>query len=109
MLQEYKGSHTHETFKLESCISGDDMHVISCSEDGFIVDYNLVSGTCYARTSSLIDTIPNTSKSNVSTHLSTALSSLSYHPKLSLLLTASYNGCVKVWDCSIQKSTNKTK
>ena len=101
VLQEYTGSHTHETFKLESCISRDDCHVISCSEDGFIVDYNLVSGTCHSRTSSTVDCTPNMLKSNASAHLSAALSSLSYHPTLPLLLTASYNGSVKIWDCSV--------
>ena len=100
VLQQYKGSHTHESFKLESCISSDDNHVITCSEDGYIVDYNLVSGTLCKRTLSTSENPQNTDKASISNHLSTSLSSLSYHPKLPLLLTASYNGCVKIWDCA---------
>lgn len=100
VLQEYRGSHTHESFKLESCISSDDSHVLSCSEDGNIVDYNLVSGTVCKVISMISENPQNTNRANVSSHLHTSLSSLSYHPKLPLLLTASYNGCVKILDCS---------
>jgi hypothetical protein len=44
VLQEYHGSHKHESFKIESTIASDDCHVISCSEDGDIVVYDLVQG-----------------------------------------------------------------
>ena len=109
VLQEYKGSHTHESFKLESCISSDDCHVVTCSEDGYFVDYNLVSGTVSSRTLTTSDNPLNTQKQSVSNHLSTALSSLNYHPTLPLLLTASYNGCVKIWDCSLTKNHYKSE
>jgi WD40 repeat protein len=95
VLQDYRGGHKHESFKIESCISSDDNHVITCSEDGYIVDYDLVSGAVHSRTSSVTE-----HSHNFSNHLSTSLSSLSYHPKLPLLLTASYNGAVRIWDCS---------
>ena len=95
VLQDYRGSHKHESFKLESCISSDDNHIITCSEDGYIVDYDLVSGKVHSRTSTVSE-----HPQNFSNHLSNSLSSLSYHPKLPLLLTASYNGCVRIWDCS---------
>lgn len=104
VLQDYKGSHKHESFKLESCVSSDDNHIITCSEDGYIVDYDLVSGTVHSRTSS----ISKHSQSNFSNHLSTSLSSLSYHPKLPLLLIASYNGSVKIWDCSSPSSSSSS-
>ena len=95
VLQDYRGSHKHESFKLESCISADDNHIITCSEDGYVVDYDLVSGKVHSRKSSVSE-----HPQNYSNHLSNSLSSLSYHPKLPLLLTASYNGTVKIWDCS---------
>lgn len=132
VLQEYSGGHTHESFKLESLVANDDCHVISCSEDGYFVHYNLVSGklvrkTLTSTTSSSFSstnnynnsdsennndnnnnksnnnsntTINNIPTSTASAHLSPALSSLCYHPTKPLLLTASYNGAVKIWDCS---------
>jgi mitogen-activated protein kinase organizer 1 len=93
ILQEYHGSHTHESFKIESCIASDDCHVISCSEDGDIVVYDLVQGTYLNRTSTI-----SKSLSTASSHLSPALSSISHHPSKPLLLTASYNGTVAIWN-----------
>ena len=104
ILQEYSGGHVHESFKLESCAANDDCHIVSCSEghDGYFVHYNLVSGAVVSQTRTA-DSNSTSLKSLLSvsgTKLSPALSSLCYHPSKPILLTASYDGSVKVWDCS---------
>ncbi|XP_069623354.1 WD repeat domain-containing protein 83 [Ranitomeya imitator] len=79
LLGEYSG-HKNTSYKLDSCLSEKDTHVVGCSEDGNVCFWDLVEG-------SLTLSLP-VSKGVVQ--------SLSYHPTEPCLLTAS-EGEVQVW------------
>eukprot|EP00850_Spirogloea_muscicola_P008092 SM000042S15359 [mRNA] locus=s42:552851:555388:- [translate_table: standard] len=79
LLNEYKG-HVNESYKLDSCLSNTDAHVISGSEDGRICFWDLVD----ARMTS------------INGHTA-AVTGVSYHPKECCLLTSSVDGSVAVW------------
>ncbi len=100
VLQEYRGGHTHERFKLESSVTNDDCQVVVCSEDGSFVHYDLVKGGVVRRAQTKPPTHGRADLSAVGSKLSPALSSLSHHPSKPLLVTAAYDGDVKVWDVS---------
>ena len=80
LLNTYEG-HTHESFPLECTFSHTDEHVLGASEDGAVVCWDLVEGKVVHR---------------IEAH-SRPVSSLAYHPSKTMLLTASYDGLVKVW------------
>eukprot|EP00850_Spirogloea_muscicola_P007667 SM000039S14497 [mRNA] locus=s39:391996:394293:- [translate_table: standard] len=79
LLNEYKG-HVNESYKLDSCLSNTDAHVISGSEDGRICFWDLVD----ARMTSI--------KGHTA-----AVTGVSYHPKECCLLSSSVDGSVAVW------------
>ncbi|XP_056426314.1 WD repeat domain-containing protein 83 isoform X2 [Hyla sarda] len=79
LLGEYSG-HQNTSYKLDSCLSEKDTHVVSCSEDGSVCFWDLVEG-------SLALKLP-VSKG--------VIQSLSYHPTEPCLLTAS-EGEVQLW------------
>ncbi|XP_063787242.1 WD repeat domain-containing protein 83 isoform X3 [Pseudophryne corroboree] len=79
LLGEYTG-HQNKSYKLDSCLSEKDTHVVSCSEDGTVCFWDLVEG-------SLVLKLP-VSKGVVQ--------SLSYHPTEPCLLTSS-EGEIQVW------------
>ncbi len=82
VLKEYRG-HEHNSFKTESCYESDHANIVSGSEDGSIVHWNLLSGEVAYRTSGA--------------HKK-AISAMAYHPTKPMFLTASYDGTVKCWD-----------
>ncbi|KAE8620082.1 hypothetical protein XENTR_v10010091 [Xenopus tropicalis] len=79
LLGEYTG-HQNHSYKLDSCLSEKDTHVLSCSEDGTVCFWDLVEG-------SLVLKLP-VGKA--------AVQSLSFHPSECCLLTASEGG-VQLW------------
>ncbi|XP_075715229.1 WD repeat domain-containing protein 83 isoform X2 [Rhinoderma darwinii] len=79
LLGEYSG-HQNASYKLDSCLSEKDTHVVSCSEDGTVCFWDLVEGSL-------------TLKLPVSKGV---IQSLSYHPTEPCLLTTS-EGEVQVW------------
>lgn len=81
LLNEFQG-HKNEDYKVDSCFSSDDSHIVSGSEDGKICFWDLIEGT-------LVMTKDQAHKSIVY--------SLSYHPKEDCLLSASSDGTVKLW------------
>jgi mitogen-activated protein kinase organizer 1 len=80
LLNKYK-SHVNEVYKVESCMSNTDAHVVSGSEDHCIYFWNLVEGN-------VIHTLRGHSRPVIS---------VSYHPKETCLLSASVDGTVKCW------------
>ena len=81
MLAEYTG-HTNTAFKLQACLSTDDARVLCGSEGGSLHAWDLVNGTPLFR-------MQNAHRGPVV--------SLSPHPKLPALLTASHDGTAKMW------------
>lgn len=82
ILKEYSG-HKHSEFKGEAVFQADCNHIISGSEDGSIVRWNIVSGQVVSR-------IENA-------HFK-AIASVAYHPTKAMFMTASYDGTAKVWE-----------
>lgn len=78
-LQTYSG-HSNTSHRLASCFDNEDATVLSGSEDGFIYQWDLVSGKvvkCY-------DSVHKR-----------AVSSVAFHPTQKAFLSASYDGtCV---------------
>lgn len=84
LLKEYAG-HKHSEFKGEAVFQADCNHILSGSEDGSLVRWNLVSGQVVNRTEKA--------------HFK-AVASLAYHPSKAMFITASYDGTAKVWETS---------
>uniref|UniRef100_A0A2N9GWF1 Uncharacterized protein n=1 Tax=Fagus sylvatica TaxID=28930 RepID=A0A2N9GWF1_FAGSY len=80
LLQEYKG-HTCKSYKLDCCLTNTDAHVTGGSEDGFIYFWDLVDASVV---------------SSFRAH-SSVVTSVSYHPKDSCMVTASVDGTIRVW------------
>nr|POE55717.1 wd repeat domain-containing protein 83 [Quercus suber] len=80
LLQEYKG-HTCKSYKLDCCLTNTDAHVTGGSEDGFIYFWDLVDASVV---------------SSFRAH-SSVVTSVSYHPKDSCMITASVDGTIRVW------------
>ncbi|CAH9098383.1 unnamed protein product [Cuscuta epithymum] len=80
LLQEYKG-HTCKTSKTDCCLTNTDAHVIGGSEDGFVYSWDLVDASV---------------TSSFKAH-SSVVTSVSYHPKVSCMITSSVDGTIRVW------------
>ncbi|XP_031116084.1 WD repeat domain-containing protein 83 [Ipomoea triloba] len=80
LLQEYKG-HTCKTSKTDCCLTNTDAHVIGGSEDGFLYFWDLVDASV---------------TSSFKAHAS-VVTSVSYHPKDSCMVTSSVDGTIRVW------------
>lgn len=77
----FKG-HKNKDYKVDSCFTNTDTHIVSGSEDGNIYYWDLIEAK-------VVHTIDKA-------HCS-ACYSLSYHPKEPCMITASSDGAVKVW------------
>ncbi|CAI8047078.1 WD repeat domain-containing protein 83 [Geodia barretti] len=100
MLNSYKG-HKNQDYKLDSCLSHDDAHVVSGSEDGTVCFWDLVEGN-------LLHSFPHVPPHKSASRGQTTegdgggssrcvVYSLAHHPKESCLLTAASHGPVRVW------------
>ncbi len=70
--------------KVECCLTHNDSHVVSGSEDGHLYFWELVEG-------SLVHRVP------VASDKVSVVSSVSYHPKTPLLLSAAASGVISLW------------
>ncbi|XP_064387082.1 WD repeat domain-containing protein 83-like [Halichondria panicea] len=86
MLNEYSG-HVNSDYKLDSCLSQDDSHVISGSEDGRVCFWDLVEGH-------LVHTLQLSKKGDRKPPI---VYSLCWHPTRPTLLSAGSHGPVTVW------------
>eukprot|EP00026_Physarum_polycephalum_P013882 Phypoly_transcript_14336.p1 GENE.Phypoly_transcript_14336~~Phypoly_transcript_14336.p1 ORF type:complete len:297 (+),score=30.69 Phypoly_transcript_14336:48-938(+) len=80
LLAEYKG-HVNNSYKIDSCLSNDDAHVFGGSEDNNIYVWDLVEGRLITKLTGHIG----------------KLCSLSYHPKEPMLVSASSDATVRLW------------
>ncbi|GJJ69117.1 mitogen-activated protein kinase organizer 1 [Entomortierella parvispora] len=90
LLNAYKGHKNHE-YKIRSCLSNSDAHVISGSEDGKIYMWDLIE-------SEVVHKIDAHSK---------LVSSVAYHPKEDRMCSASIDGSIKTWATSPTEETWK--
>eukprot|EP00040_Diaphanoeca_grandis_P031608 m.189427 g.189427 ORF g.189427 m.189427 type:complete len:324 (+) comp32372_c9_seq1:266-1237(+) len=82
LLADYKG-HKNDEYKVDSRLSHNDAYVVSGSESGEIYFWDLVQGTI---------------KFKKKAHTS-VIASLDYHPSKPMMLSASVDGVIKVWQC----------
>ncbi|KAK3825422.1 MAG: WD40-repeat-containing domain protein [Benniella sp.] len=80
LLNAYKG-HRNEKYKIRSCLSNSDAHVLSGSEDGKIYIWDLMEGE-------VVHQIEAHSK---------IVSAIAYHPTLDRMCSASVDGSIKTW------------
>ncbi|KAF9092223.1 hypothetical protein BGX23_004493 [Mortierella sp. AD031] len=80
LLNAYKG-HTNNKYKIRSCLSNSDAHVISGSEEGNIYIWDLIEGDVVHK---------------IEAH-SKIVSSIDYHPKQDRMVSASVDGSIKTW------------
>ncbi|CAG8495666.1 7287_t:CDS:2 [Ambispora gerdemannii] len=81
LLNSFKG-HKNTQYKIQSCLSNYDMHVISGSEDGNIYIWDLLEGK-------LLSTINQAHGSVVTC--------VAYNPKQPVMISTSVDGTAKVW------------
>ncbi|KAG0351308.1 hypothetical protein BG005_009225 [Podila minutissima] len=80
LLNAYKG-HVNNKYKIRSCLSNSDAHVIAGSEDGKIYIWDLIEGDVVYR---------------IDAH-SKIVSSIAYHPSEDRMCSASVDGSIKTW------------
>ncbi|KMZ64364.1 WD-repeat protein [Zostera marina] len=80
LLQEYQ-SHTCKSFKMDCCLTNNDAHVASGSEDGNIYFWDLVDASVVSK---------------FRAHAS-VVTSVTYHPKDPCMITSSVDGTIRVW------------
>lgn len=80
LLNTFVG-HKNAEYKVEGCLSSDDAYVLSGSEDGLIYIWDLVDAK-------VVRTLTGHKKS---------VCSLSYHPKMTALVSSSADGTVRFW------------
>ncbi|TPX41476.1 hypothetical protein SeLEV6574_g06063, partial [Synchytrium endobioticum] len=80
ILNEYSG-HVNKEYRVVSCLSHTDAHILSGSEDGRILAWDLVDA-------SLVRTLKGHDKT---------VSALAYAPKQPIAVSGSIDGVVKVW------------
>jgi len=82
LLQTFKG-HKNTEYRIRSCFGASDKYVVSGSEDGRFITWDLVSGTIVSESSA---------------HEGKVVTCVSYHPKKRQALTSGVDGNVMVWE-----------
>ena len=83
-LQTYSGGHTNTDFRVRSCVGGPgDVWVLTGSEDGKVVAYDLVDGREVACLKEL--------------HEGKVVSAVAFHPRGGQWVSAGVDGTVCVW------------
>ena len=82
LLQTFKG-HMNTEYRIRSCLGAADKYVVSGSEDGRFVTWDLVTGSVVAESSA---------------HDGRVVTCVSYHPTQRQALTSGVNGLVMVWE-----------
>lgn len=82
LLQSYKG-HKNSEYRIRSCLGDADKFVVSGSEDGRVMTWNLVSGASVAEAPA---------------HNGRIVTCVSYHPTKQQALTSGVDGSVEVWE-----------
>ena len=91
VLNSFEG-HVNKEYKLDSCVTCNDTHVISGSEDGHLYFWDLIEANIVAKTE-------NAHKGVVF--------SMSKHPSKNILLTAGTDA-VKLWENAEDKEDDET-
>ncbi|KAG9287718.1 hypothetical protein G9A89_004121 [Geosiphon pyriformis] len=81
LLNEFKG-HKNSLYKIQSCLSNYDLHVISGSEDGRIYIWDLLEGK-------LLSTIKEAHGG--------VITCVAHHPRQPMMVSTSVDGTAKVW------------
>ena len=86
VLNHYQDNihYQHCTYKSEAIYTSDHKYIVSGSENGMIVHWDLVTANVTQVTSK-------------DTHFK-AISSIAYHPNKPFFITASYDGTAKIWE-----------
>ncbi|CAM6099202.1 unnamed protein product [Calypogeia fissa] len=79
-LQQYRG-HTNQSYKMDSCLTSSDAHIVSGSEDGRIYFWDLVDPS---------------KVTSFKTHAS-VVTGVSYHPTDNCMLTSSTDMTIRLW------------
>ncbi|KAG0205748.1 WD repeat-containing protein 83 [Mortierella sp. GBA30] len=87
LLNAYKG-HKNSQYKIRSCLSNSDAHVLSGSEDGKIYIWDLIEGDVVYR---------------IEAH-SKIVSAIAYHPTKDRMCSASVDGSVRTWTANPSSS-----
>jgi mitogen-activated protein kinase organizer 1 len=82
LLQTFKG-HKNDEYRIRSCLGSNDKYVMSGSEDGRVVTWDLVSGAVI---------------SEFTAHEGKVVTCVSYHPTRTQALTSGVDGSVTVWE-----------
>ncbi|KAJ3177161.1 WD repeat-containing protein 83 [Geranomyces variabilis] len=82
LLNSYTG-HKNSEYRITSTLSNTDAHVISGSEDGSILMWDLVEGTLVKRLERAHDRVATC---------------VAYHPSRTAMVSGSVDGTIKVWD-----------
>jgi len=90
-LNSYTG-HTSSKFKIASCLSNTESHVLSGSEDGSIYIWGLVDGKLEQK---LTPSRTDSSSSMISSKK--AICDLAYHPTKKCLLSCGHDGTASLW------------
>jgi mitogen-activated protein kinase organizer 1 len=80
-LNAFRG-HLNASYPLQSCFSNTDAQVLSGSEDGSVVVWDLMDAKVLARLK----------------HHTKPTCAIAYHPKETMMVTASYDGTAVVWE-----------
>lgn len=82
LLQTFKG-HVNTEYRIRSCLGHADKYVLSGSEDGRLLTWDLVSGKVI---------------SEAPAHDGGVVTCVTYHPKKSQALSSGVNGAISVWE-----------
>ena len=82
LLQTFKG-HTNTEYRIRSCLGAADKYVVSGSEDGRFMMWDLVTGSVVSESPA---------------HDGRVVTSVSYHPTKRQALTSGVDGSVVVWE-----------